>query len=221
MFDRLLHPEFILYSLPGILIGLVFHELSHAFVADRLGDPTPRNMGRLTLNPLPHLDPIGTVMIILLGFGWAKPVMTNPAMYKKCKKHGFALVGVAGVIMNFFLGFFFLFLLLILLNNKIIPIDGVIFQILFSAAGINFILMVFNLIPIPPLDGYNILKNLVLIKFVRAQTLWSIERYGQYVLLALVFLGGTSLFIGNARDFFLSMGINLFNWIFHAPFVLG
>lgn len=212
--DRLANPLLILYSLPGILIGLVLHELGHAFVADRLGDPTPRMMGRLTLNPLPHLDPIGTAMLILAGFGWAKPVMTNPAMYKKCRRHGFALVGVAGVTMNLILGFFFLFLLLFMIDRRILPTDGALVQIIFFAVRINFVLMVFNLIPIPPLDGYNILKNLVLVKYIRSQTLWNIERYGQFALLALVFLGGASMFISTASDFFLDLGIRLYDLIF-------
>lgn len=214
IFSRLANPLLILYSLPGILIGLVFHELAHAFVADRLGDPTPRMMGRMTLNPLPHIDPIGFAMLLLVGFGWAKPVMTNPAQYKKCRRHGFALVGVAGVIMNCLLGFLFLFLLLFLLTRGMLTSDSAITQILTYAVEINFVLMVFNLIPIPPLDGYNILKNLVLIKYVKPQTLWNFERYGQFVLLGLVLLGGTSSVLGIAVNFFFNTGVSLYRLIF-------
>lgn len=217
IFSRLANPILILYSLPGIIIGLVLHELAHALVADRLGDPTPRMMGRLTLNPLPHIDPIGFAMLILAGFGWAKPVMTNPAQYKKCKRHGFALVGIAGPLTNFLLGVIFLFFCTLLLAKDILPAEHAIIQILFYAAEINFVLMVFNLVPIPPLDGYNILKNLVLIKYVRPQTLWNFERYGQFVLLALVFVG--SSFIGAASGFFIDLGMRLFGLIFHVNFI--
>lgn len=215
-FDIVQWLQQLLFWLPGILIGFVMHEFAHAFVASKLGDPTPRMTGRLTLNPIAHIDPIGFLMLILVHFGWAKPVMTNPSMYKKCRRHGFALVGVAGVTMNLILGFLFLFLLLLLIIKGGISPDGALSQILENAVRINFILMAFNLIPIPPLDGYNILKDLVLIKHVRSQTLWNIERYGQFVLLALVFLGGTSMVIGIVSNFFLGIGLKLFGLIFNV-----
>jgi Zn-dependent protease len=204
----------LLFWLPGILVGFTLHEFSHALVADRLGDPTPRQMGRLTLNPIAHIDPIGFLMLIVVHFGWAKPVMTNPSQYKKCRRHGFALVGVAGVVMNCILGFLFLFLLLFLLTRGMLTNQSAVAQILTYAVEINFVLMVFNLIPIPPLDGYNILKDLVLIKYVKPQMLWNFERYGQFILLALIFFGGTSSFIGAAGNFFIDAGINLFRLIF-------
>jgi Zn-dependent protease len=211
----------LLLWLPGILIGFVMHEFSHAYVASKLGDPTPRMTGRLTLNPIAHIDPIGFIMLILVHFGWAKPVMTNPSMYKKCRRHGFALVSVAGVTMNFILGFAIMFVTLYLLHVDVIQSGSVWDILLENAAGINFILMAFNLIPIPPLDGYNILKDLVLVKHVRSQTLWNFERYGQFVLIALVFLGGTSMVIGAVSDFFQNAGIGIFNAIFHTTFYLS
>lgn len=211
----------LLYWLPGILIGFVFHEFAHAFVADKLGDPTPRMTGRLTLNPIAHIDPVGFLMLIVVHFGWAKPVMTNPSMYKKCRRHGFTLVSVAGVTMNFLLGFLFMFVTLLLLQHNIIESGSAWDNILENAASINFILMAFNLIPIPPLDGYNILKDLLLIKYFKSQTLWSIERYGQFVLLALVFFGGTSMIIGTVSDFFQNIGIDVYNFIFNTSFYLA
>jgi Zn-dependent protease len=212
MFDRLFnHPEYILYSLPGILIGLVLHELAHAFVADRLGDNTPRSMGRMTLNPLSHIDPFGFIMLILVGFGWAKPVMTNPAMYRKHRKHGFALVGIAGPLMNLLLAFILLFTFDILAINLIFAADGYgnivknayLFYIMYYAVSINVMLFIFNLIPVPPLDGYNILKNLVLIKHVNPKSLWNFERYGQFALIGLLlfFSYVTPSVLGNAVQF--------------------
>jgi Zn-dependent protease len=228
MFDRLFsHPEQILYSLPGILIGLVLHELAHAFVADRLGDPTPRLMGRLTLNPLKHIDPIGFAMLIFIGFGWAKPVITNPAMYKKFRKHGFALVGIAGVLTNLLMALVFLFAINLIVVGNIISIDYVnglikneyLFYILYYAVSINVMLALFNLIPIPPLDGYNIFKNLVLIKYVNAKSLWNFERYGQFILLGALLLV-TYIWpsvLGNAIQFIVSLLNSLVTLIF--PFL--
>jgi Zn-dependent protease len=220
-FDIVQWLQQLIYWLPGILVGFVLHEFSHAFVANQLGDPTPKLTGRLTLNPIAHIDPIGFILLILVHFGWAKPVMTNPALYKKHKRHGFALVSVAGVTMNFILGFAIMFVTLFLLMRGVIENGSAWDSILENAAGINFILMAFNLIPIPPLDGYNILKDLVLIKHVRPQTLWNFERYGQFVLLALVLLGGTSAVIGAVSGFFQNVGIGIFNLVFHTSFYLA
>jgi Zn-dependent protease len=212
--DRLMHPEFILYSLPGILIGLVLHELAHAFVADRLGDPTPRMMGRLTLNPLPHIDPIGLVMLIVAGFGWAKPVMTNPARYK-IKRYGFALVGIAGPLTNLILGILFLGGYYLLLLNTGVGEGNVFANILLYAVYINFALCAFNLIPIPPLDGFNILKDAVLIKFIDPKYLWNFERYGQIALLALLFTGAAGWYISFMSGALIHLGNLIYIPIFH------
>jgi Zn-dependent protease len=212
--ERLLHPEYILYSLPGILIGLVLHELAHAFVADRLGDPTPRSMGRLTLNPLPHIDPIGFVMLIIAGFGWAKPVMTDPSRYRT-KRYGFALVGIAGPVTNLLLGLLFMGVYYGLATSGFLSQDSVFVNILTYAVSINFALCAFNLIPVPPLDGYNILKDAVLIKYMRPDRLWSFERYGQLALLALLFTGAAGWYIGYANNAMFSLGDLIFTPIFH------
>jgi len=185
MFDRLLHPELILYSLPGILIGLVLHEFAHALVADRLGDPTPRMMGRLTLNPLAHIDPIGFAMLILAGFGWAKPVVTNPSKYK-IKRFGFALTGLAGPLTNLLLTVIFLVAFNLMVDNGIIVTENFLYYIMFYAVFINAMLFIFNLLPIPPLDGYNIVKDMFLIKYVNSRALWNFERYGQFLLIGLI-----------------------------------
>ncbi len=99
----------LLYTIPGILIAITFHEFAHAFAADKLGDDTPRNQGRLTLNPLGHLDPIGSIMLLFAGFGWGKPVEVNPRNYDRrfSMDKADAIVSIAGPLMNFFLAIIF------------------------------------------------------------------------------------------------------------------
>ena len=205
----------LLYSLPGILIGLVLHEFAHAATANALGDPTPKLMGRLTLNPIAHLDPIGTLMLFVARFGWAKPVITNPSKYK-IKRFGFALVGLAGPMTNFVLAIIFFFTYLGLAYNYILPAENAIMMILINAAWINTALGIFNLLPIPPLDGYNIFKDIFLVKFVKSQALWNFERYGQFLLIA--FIVGTSYLniniVGSAVKFLFTQGERLYRILF-------
>ncbi len=204
----------LLYWLPGMLIGFVFHEFAHALAADRLGDPTPRMMGRLTLNPVNHIDPLGFVMLIVAHFGWAKPVMTNPSRYK-IKRYGTAIVALAGPFTNMIMGLLFLMIFLYVSYFGTASQESPIMMILKYAAQINFVLMAFNLLPIPPLDGYNILKDTVLIRVVRRpQALWSFERYGTLILIALMFLGPTSFIISSVMGFFVNHGVQLFSLIF-------
>ncbi|MCH5184655.1 MAG: site-2 protease family protein [Oscillospiraceae bacterium] len=153
----------IIISVFVTLIALSGHELAHAWVSHKLGDPTPENEGRLTLNPFAHLDPIGTLMMIITGFGWARPVGINP-MYYKHRKAGMILVSIAGPLANFVMAFIgaLIMVVLVILNVKlsvavpealIYPIERFIF--------LNISLMVFNLIPIPPLDGSKVLGMLL------------------------------------------------------------
>jgi Zn-dependent protease len=139
-----------LYAVPVLLIAFPVHELSHALIAQKLGDPTAKNMGRLTLNPIKHLDPIGTVCLILTGFGWAKPVPINPFNFKN-RKGGMALTALAGPLSNLVLGFISLFLLLKL------PLPVIAANLLYFSAVINISLCIFNIIPVNPLDGSRIL----------------------------------------------------------------
>ena len=99
----------LIYTVPAVLIAICFHEFAHGLVSYKLGDPTPKYEGRLSLNPLNHLDPVGTLALILFHFGWAKPVMVNPQYYRN-KKIGMVEVALAGPLMNFFIAFIFLFL---------------------------------------------------------------------------------------------------------------
>ncbi|ACA46648.1 site-2 protease family protein [Clostridium botulinum] len=151
--------------IPAILVGLTVHEFAHAYVADKLGDKTPKFQGRLTLNPFSHIDIIGFIMILLIGFGWAKPVQINPSALKRGYKDEIK-VSVAGVTANIVTAFIFALLTALLLKMDLIilgdvtSLGGIIGVILSYIVRINCMLAVFNLMPIPGLDGFDILRDL-------------------------------------------------------------
>ena len=155
-------------AIPGILIAITFHEYAHAFVADKLGDDTPRRQGRLTLNPLKHIDIYGMILLLFVGFGWGKPVEINPNNFKRTIsiKKGNALVSLAGPIMNFLLAIIFSIILALYLRFGFIfavtnPVGNTLALIIRYIISINIGLGVFNLIPLPPLDGSKILVALL------------------------------------------------------------
>ena len=200
MFDslmyRLQNPMLILLSLPAIFIGFTVHEFAHAFVADRLGDPTPRNMGRVTLNPLVHIDWIGLVLFIGLGFGWAKPVMVNSVHFKN-QKTGNILVSLAGVIANFLCAFVFFGIYALLANASFAAapvMDNAILPIVQQIVWMQMVLFFFNLLPIPPLDGYQVVKTLVL-RRSNAGLFWQLDRYGVYALYLMMIIGLAGTYI--------------------------
>ncbi len=151
--------------IPAILIGLTFHEYAHAMVADKLGDKTPKFQGRLTLNPFVHIDIMGFIMILLVGFGWAKPVETNPSAYKNRHKDDLK-VSAAGPIANLIVAFIGAICLALIYKlglsalNSAPALYTVLINIFSAIISINCMLFVFNLIPIPGLDGFHILRNL-------------------------------------------------------------
>lgn len=157
----------IIYLLPGILLGFTFHELAHAQTAVWLGDDTPRYQGRLSANPFVHIDIFGMLLIILAGFGWAKPVQVNPDNFKN-KRRDHILVSLAGPLMNLFIAFIFLLIMKVcyLIPENIFNGDlyTVLMNIFDYAVWINVVLFVFNLLPIPPLDGSHIFSNLFRLK---------------------------------------------------------
>lgn len=195
-----------LFSLPAIVLSLSVHELSHGFASDKLGDPTARSMGRLTLNPLKHIDPIGFIALLVFHIGWARPVMVDARNFKKPKRD-MALTALAGPVSNFFLALLssFLFVALVyfgkdnqfssilaLLSGYEITLSGVnlisvVTVLVYYLLLINIGLGVFNLIPIPPLDGskilYAFLPNKVLYKIL------PYEKYMQFALIILLWLG--------------------------------
>lgn len=147
----------VLYMLPGIIIGLTAHEFAHAFVAYKSGDSTPKIEGRVTLNPVAHIDPFGFICLIIGGFGWGKPVHVNPYNFKNQRVNGL-MVDLAGVVCNFVLAFIFcIFLKLLTLNLTFFYNNDILYEIVYYGISINLVLTFFNLIPIPPLDGYGVL----------------------------------------------------------------
>jgi len=149
-----------LIMLPGILLAISIHEFSHGFVAVKLGDDTPRIQGRMTLNPLKHIDPLGFMCLLLVGFGWAKPVMINSRNFKNPRRDDL-LVSIAGPASNLIMAF--IFVILMKLADMFLPVTmttQVLWAVLSGTVQINLVLMVFNLLPIPPLDGHHILGSI-------------------------------------------------------------
>jgi len=181
----LMQPGVLLGRLLILLIALPIHELAHALAAYRLGDMTARDFGRLSLNPLDHLDPIGALMIMLGGFGWAKPVPVNPyGLYRSRNSTiGFALVALAGPVSNLFLAALFA----IPFRLRLMP-PGLPSQLLLEFIFVNVALAVFNLIPIPPLDGSRVAVAVLPPQW--GEYIMRLEQYGIFIILALFLLGG-------------------------------
>ena len=157
---------YLLLTLPAVIIAITFHEFAHAFAADRLGDTTPRNQGRLTLNPLSHLDPFGFFLMMFAHIGWGKPVQINPNNFNSNKSRGFceAMVSLAGPLMNFFIAIIscVAYLLIIAFASTQFTTSSmgdIILYLLSLLVTVNIGLGVFNLIPLPPLDGEKIFRN--------------------------------------------------------------
>jgi Zn-dependent protease len=187
---------FFLIAIP-LLYSVILHELAHGWVANRMGDPTAKLMGRLSFNPLKHLDPMGTFMLFIFGFGWAKPVPVNLNNLHGSRT-GIILVSAAGIIVNMMLAFTALFLL----QSLALPSNSIAATMLYYMAQINIILAAFNLIPIPPLDGSKILMGF-LPPHLEYQ-LSRLEPYGFLIIITLLFFG------------VLNPVIDLFRWIIMA-----
>ncbi len=176
----------ILKIAPAAVIGLTVHEFSHAYMAYRLGDNTAKNDGRLTLNPLKHIDWLGFFLIVIAGFGWAKPVMFNPENLKN-KHRDEILISIAGPVSNFIIAVLFLVIARLLYSMTFFNSDAFGMQIvnLIMVWGvINFGLFVFNLIPIPPLDGSHI--YLTYLKDINPMLMMNMYRWGTFVLFAII-----------------------------------
>lgn len=174
----------VLYILPALVIGISFHEAAHAWAANKMGDPTAKNLGRLTLDPTKHFDLFGIITFLLIGFGWGKPVPTNPRNYNNYKK-GNAFVALAGVTTNLILSFIFYFILF-LLEAVFGVTNYIVHNIIFYIISINLILCFFNLIPVPPLDGHHLVKGFIARKSQKFYFYYM--RYGFLVLMVLLFL---------------------------------
>jgi len=197
--DRLID---VIMVIPILLIALPFHEWAHAYVAYRLGDPTAKDAGRLTLNPVRHLDPLGTLMMLVASVGWAKPVPVNSGYFRDRRK-GMILVALAGPFSNMLLAFLFTLiwgLMVKLLVIGVIPVESETavtivtwLQVFFRfCVLVNISLAVFNMIPVPPLDGSRLISA-----FVPEESYYRFARYEQYIGIAFLAL---VVFLPDALD---------------------
>ena len=201
-----------LIMLPGIIIGLSFHEFAHAWVATRCGDDTPRLQGRVTINPAAHIDPIGFLALLFIQFGWGRPVMVNPLRFRKPRRDEI-LVAIAGVTMNLLLAIGFLGSLRLLYQFwpafMMDTMGGILTDVLVQVVFINLVLMVFNLLPVPPLDGFNILTQVFRLQNTRFHAM--VYDKGFLILMALIAF--------NVTGAILSPTVNgLFNLLFELFF---
>lgn len=229
-------------QLPAILLALILHEVAHGYVAWRLGDPTAKMMGRLSLNPLRHLDPVGTLLLIVAGFGWAKPVPVDPRRFRRPRRDDL-LVSLAGITMNLLLALLGLLglygMLAVCLSRAklsadyaamavtyaygmgdllIAPVLGSVaayfYQVLLNLVTIDLCLAIFNLLPVPPLDGYHVLNDLILKKSLYASR--KVALIGQGAVMLLVLTGVLDAALTRALTSILTGVGNAFLALFRA-----
>ncbi len=190
-----------LVSLPGLLIAIVFHEFAHGYSAYLLGDPTAKNAGRLTLNPIKHIDPVGFLFMLIFRFGWAKGVPINP-MYFKNRKRDTIIVSLAGVFTNFTLALLIGSLLIYLPIRNSVVTDMMVITLWY-----NIMLGVFNLLPFPPLDGSKVVASLLPAKY--EYYFYKYERYFYLVLILLIATNYIQRILGPLVDFAYNMVIRI------------
>ena len=199
-----------IYRIPALLFAISIHEYAHAQCADSMGDPTARYMGRLTFNPLAHLDPIGAILLVVAGFGWAKGVPINVNNFRN-RRGGILKVSFAGPAANLFLCFMAAFMMAFL--GKMHMLSDGLYRFLFWMQLYNVWFAFFNLIPVPPLDGSRILSELL-----PAKQSWQfneiVDRYGFYILIALVFTGITGMIINPLANGYLRLIQGLLSIVF-------
>ncbi|MBI5037278.1 MAG: site-2 protease family protein [Candidatus Kerfeldbacteria bacterium] len=200
IFNLLSEPMLLVVWLVGIIYAITIHEFSHALAGYWLGDMTARDQKRLTLNPLSHIDPIGFIVLLFAGFGWGRPVPFNPYNLK-FHRWGPVLVAMAGPISNVVSFLIFGFALRFLLMAEVIGPENLLTTFFIVLLNINLVLAVFNLIPVPPLDGSKLIRALAPPRFENA--VFTLERYGPWVLLAIVIFGG---------NIFSGLFSTLFSW---------
>lgn len=192
----------LLLSLPALLIALTVHEFAHGWVADKMGDPTARYSGRLSLNPMAHFDLFGTVCLLFFHFGWAKPVPINPRNFRNAK-WGTVAVSLAGPGANFIVALIFAFVMKAM--ESFVPVNTLtqfLYTVVYLTVQLNVGLMVFNLIPIPPLDGSKVLMEFLPYKY--KFKMYAFERYFSIILMALVFLNILTPLLSVLRGWVLS-----------------
>lgn len=187
----------ILYSLPGLLVAIIFHELAHGYTAYLLGDSTAKNAGRLSLNPIKHIDPMGFISMLVFRFGWAKPVPIDSRNFKN-RKRDTILVSLAGPCANFIIAILVAFVL------NFIPIKNIIlFDMVLITLWYNIMLGVFNLLPFPPLDGSKIFASLLPIKW--EYYFYKYERYMYLILIILIFTNSINKILDPVIDIVLAV----------------
>lgn len=196
-----------LMLLPAIIIGLAFHEFAHAAVAAKLGDPTPRLQGRVTINPLAHIDPLGLAALIFAGFGWGVPVEIDPRYFKN-RRVGELLTSVAGVAMNLLIAIVFSLiakLLVVACGYEFLSgtFGNTLWMMILYVVQINLVLMIFNLIPCPPLDGFSIITEIFNIKTTNFY--WTLYHYGNWILIGLIIFGITGRIISPCVNFLFNL----------------
>ncbi len=200
-----------------VFCTMPIHEYAHALIATKLGDQTARLSGRLTLNPMAHISPIGAIMIFLCGFGYAKPVPVNPRNFKDSKK-GMALTAIAGPISNLIMGFIFILISAVvtffMARAQNATILNAIWIFVYYAAAINVNLAVFNLLPIPPLDGSRILQLLIPAKYY-----YKFLEYERYIVIVVFVLILTGILSGPLSAISGAI-LSLFQFIAYLPFSL-
>ncbi len=199
----------VLYLLPALVIALSFHEAAHAWMANRMGDPTAKNLGRMTLDPTKHIALFGLIAFLFIGFGWGKPVPTNPRNYHNFKKAN-VLVSISGVTVNLILSFLFYMILSVAVALGLQ--NAIIINILSNIVFLNIILCFFNLIPIPPLDGHHLVSGFIARKSPRFFMYY--KQYGYIVLLGLLFLTNWIHFILNFFTFWVIYAYEAFFGLF-------
>ena len=196
MADRLMG---LLLSIPALILALSLHEFAHGYAAYLMGDNTAKYSGRLSLNPLDHLDPIGTLCLFLFKFGWAKPVPINPYNFRS-RRAGIIVVSLAGPFMNFVVALLSAFVYMAI--YRFVPYSKLtqfILIVVYYSIQLNIGLMCFNLIPIPPLDGSKVLIELLPYRF--RGLFYSIERYSSFLLMILLVTNVLTPALGAARSF--------------------
>ncbi len=189
----------LLISIPGLILALSLHEFAHGYAAYLMGDNTAKYSGRLSLNPLDHLDPVGTLCLFLFKFGWAKPVPINPYNFRN-RRAGIVTVSLAGPFMNFLTALVLSLILSVFVRYA--PYSNVnefIYLVLLYAIQLNVGLMCFNLLPIPPLDGSKVL--LEFLPYRHREAFYRIEQYSSFILMALLFTNVLSPVLLTMRTF--------------------
>ncbi|MBR4029967.1 MAG: site-2 protease family protein [Clostridia bacterium] len=195
----------LLISALTAMIAIVVHEFSHGYVAYLMGDYSAKQDGRLSFNPLRHLDFVGVICLIFFKIGWAKPVPVNPYMFKNRKK-GIVYVSLAGVVSNFILAVFSIIFMCFLYNQNTLYVQ-ILYLFFYNLAAVNIGLGVFNLIPIPPLDGSKVLAQLLPMQ-TRIKYL-NFERYGGLLLFVLIYFGNLSRYLNIALTYIFQLLFNI------------